>query len=274
MIPTYRDRAFVVVALFTFGLATTDATAEFTTGFESPTYVSGALEGQDSWTSGAAGLVQTESEIATLLTNAGLNAADGVHGGSQALIVSGTGGSSASVRPITGLETANRAILDMWARPLTPGAEGSEIGSNVGNMFVMMEDPSGPSGRAAGFRFGGSLDDNSQLATTSIDVYTEGTGWMPTGVEWQADTWYNVRLDADYIAKTYDVIIDSTEVQSDVPFFNPDATNLSQIRIFRGSGQAGMIADDLFVVPEPSAVALAVTAAGLALLTRRKSRCS
>jgi hypothetical protein len=186
------------------------------------------------------------------------------------VIVTGTGGSSATIRPISGLQSVSHAVLDVWARPLTPGASGSTVGTSLGNIFMTMEDASGASGRAAAFRFGATVD-AGELQSTSIDVFTEGMGWIPTGVEWQPDNWYNVRLDADYAAKTYDVYIDGSRVKNDLTFYNTNSVNLVQIRIFRGSGQAGMIVDDLsVVVPEPSAFVLSWLVGGMMLLGRRR----
>ena len=265
----YRTGTLAILALVVLGFSLREASAAFTTGFEAPIYVSGALAGQDSWSSSAVARVQTQAELDAELTAAGLNPADAVHDGSQAVIVTGTGGSSATIRTVDGFDSATRAVLDVWARPLTPGADGSTVGTNLGNVFIVLEDPSGASGRAAAFRFGATVDAGT-IQSTSIDVFSEGPGWVTTGVAWQPDTWYNVQLDADYTNKTYDVYIDGAQVMDDTTFFNTASTGLSQIRIFRGSGQAGMIVDDLSVtIPEPSALVL-VMVGGMALLTWRR----
>jgi hypothetical protein len=268
MILILRTAILLLVASTILNLTSSKASAAFTTGFEAPTYVSGALSGQDSWTDSTTPRVQTQSELAAELTAAGLNAADAVHGGSQAVIVTGTGGSSATVRPVSGLESADHVVLDVWARPLTPGASGSTVGTNLGNVFIVMEAPAGASARAAAFRFGATVAEG-QLQSTSIDVLSQGSVWMPTGVAWQPDSWYNVRLDADYATQTYDAYIDGTQVADDVTFVHAASTHLSQIRIFRGSGQAGMIIDDLSVIPEPGTLGL-LLAGSIMLLTRRR----
>jgi hypothetical protein len=241
----------------------------FDTGFETPTYVSGALAGQDSWTGSSVARVQTQAELDTELTAAGLNPADSVHSGSQAVIVTGTGGSSATIRAFSGFESATRAVFDVWARPLTPGASGSSVGTNLGNIFIVTEDADGASGRAAAFRFGATVEEGV-LQATSIDALSAGSTWLPTGIAWQPDTWYNLRLDADYSTKTYDVFVDGAQVLDDIAFVHAGSTHLNQIRVFRGSGQAGMIVDDLAAfVPEPSALAL-LLAAGSVLPFRRR----
>lgn len=246
--------------------------ADYITSFEAPAYASGSLSGQDMWSGGTAPRVQTATELAAELTAAGLNPADVVHSGAQAVIATGTGGSSSTVRPVSGLASASTAVLDVWARPLTPGGSGSTVGTNVGNIFMTMEDSGGT--RAAAFRFGATTD-MGVITSTSIDVYTEGTTWITTGVQWQPDAWYNVQLVADYAAKTYDVKIGGATVLTDVPFYAAASAELSQIRIFRGSGQAGMIVDDVSVVPEPSALVLSLATGMLVCLRGRlRGRCS
>lgn len=256
-----------------FGLAFLPTANAFTTDFESPTYASGTIVGQDTWagTNGGVTRILTAAEIAGELTAAGLNPADPVHGGTQALLVSGASGSSSTFRPVVGFDTAEVAVLDLWARPLTPGAADSTIGMNLNNLFFTMEDSSGA--RAAAVRFGATVD-MGLIQSTSIDAYAEDVtgGWFATGATWDADTWYNLRMVADYSSKTYNVFVDGTQVAGDVPFYNANSANLSQIRVFRGSGQAGAIVDDIFVgaVPEPSTLALLLIAGcGLALRRRK-----
>ena len=56
----------------------------------------------------------------------------------------------------------------------------------------------------------------------------------------------------DYTTKTYDFSINGAQVNaSPIPFYNALSDNFSQIRIFRGANQSGMIVDDLLVtIPE------------------------
>jgi hypothetical protein len=234
----------------------TNALAQYVTGFESPLFVSGELNGQDTWTTStntATARILTASEIATELTNAGLNPDMPVHGGSQALVVSGAGAGNATIRVISGLESEMKVLLDVWTRPLT--------GGSTGNIFLTMEDPAGT--RAAAFRFGPSF---------SIDYGTNiGGVWQASGNLWNSDTWYRLTMSLDYGTKTYDFSIDGTKINSSpIPFYNVGSTNFSQIRIFRGQNQSGMIVDDLLVViPEPGAIAL-LFAGGSALILRRR----
>src|SRR6476619_970175 len=97
--------AFSLISIATFAPA---ADAQYVTGFEDPPFISGDINGQDAWTTSAntaTARVRTGSEIATDLMNAGLNPANPVHGGSQALMVSGAGASNATIRVISGLDS-------------------------------------------------------------------------------------------------------------------------------------------------------------------------
>ena len=237
----------------------------YVTGFEdppfkaevlTPTFMSGAIAGQDGWTTSAnseTARIRTAADIAVDLTNAGLNPDMPVHGGSQALYVSGAGASNATIRVIQGLELEQVVILDVWARPLTTGS--------IGNIFLTMEDSNGD--RAAAFRFGGgnSIDYGTAIAAAFP--------WQPTGDLWSGDSWYRFTMSLDYSSKTYDFSVDGVLKGADVPFYSTASDFFSQIRIFRGANQAGMIVDDLTVVPEPATIA-SLLAGGALLLRRRR----
>lgn len=229
-----------VLLLLTLASAISTASAAYVTGFENPPFVSADVNGQDSWTTSAntpTARVRTASEIATDLTNAGLDPAAPVHGGSQALMVSGAGASNATIRVISGLETESVVLLDIWARPL--------IGGSTGNIFLTMEDSGGD--RAAAFRFGTAFGNTIDYGTNI------GSVWQPSTTIWDANSWYDLRMRVDYTTKTYDFSINGTQVNaSPIPFYNALSDNFSQIRIFRGANQSGMIVDDLLVtIPEP-----------------------
>ena len=60
--------------------------------------------------------------------------------------------------------------------------------------------------------------------------------------------WYRITMEIDYISRTYDFKVNGTAVNtSPIPFYNPAAESFNQIRVFRGTGQAGAILDDLSV---------------------------
>ncbi|MEZ6190430.1 MAG: PEP-CTERM sorting domain-containing protein [Phycisphaerales bacterium] len=259
--------ALTLAAGVAFGLVgATPASADFVTDFEAPDYVSGGLVGQDGWAGGTAPTVGTAAEIAAELTAAGLTSTGAVHSGNQAVLVSSTGGSSSTVRPIAGTAGASVASLEFWARPLTPGDPAGNIGANLGNMFTTMENSTGQ--RAAAARFGATVTEG-QITSTSIDFFSSGLGWVSTGIAWQADTWYNIKMVADYITKTYDGYVDGVLYADDVPFYTSNSDELTQMRFFRGSGQAGQIVDDITAVPEPASLAVLATV-GVGLLGRRR----
>jgi len=260
---TMNFRTVLVCIEVTFVAAT--SRAQYATGFESPTFVSGQVAGQDSWTTSAnnaTARVLTDAEIATELTNAGLTPGLTVHGGTQALIVSGSGASNATIRVIPGLEAQPLVRLDIWARPLLAGTTGAPLG----NIFMTMEDSAGT--RAAAFRFGTSFGQTIDYGTNIPSV------WQPTTILWDGDTWFHLTLDVDYSTKTYNMAVNGAPVTaSPIPFYNALSTSFSQVRIFRGANQAGMVLDDFFVVaiPEPASVELLfAAAAGLGLVCRRR----
>lgn len=254
--------ALLFATVAALGAAPWGASAQYATSFEPPTFVSGEINGQDSWTTAApnspAARIRTVAELESDLTALGMTPGTTVHSGAQALLVSSNAiPASATIRPITGLGAERLVVLDVWTRPLT--------GGSLGNVFLVMEDSLGASGRAAAFRFG------TQFGST-ID-YNSNNAWQPTSTIWSSDIWYRLTLTVDYFAKTYDFAIDGTTVNATpIPFFNPNSANFTQVRIFRGANQAGMIVDDLMVsVPEPATIACLL--GGMAvLLQRRKKR--
>lgn len=248
-------------------LSAASVSAALVTGFEPPTYTSGAINGQDGWTStnnANAARVLTAAEFSAEVAAASLTPpTQPVHGGTQALFVTGASitTNSNTVRTISGLTGETLVSLDLWAQPLT-------LGSSQGNIFLTMEDAAG--NRAAAFRFGLV---NSQ---PTIDYGSAVTGiWVPSGTAWSADTWYHLGMEVDYTAKTYDFFINGAQVNADpIPFYTATSANFSQIRIFRGASQSGMIVDDLRVVagaiPEPGVMAVLFCSGVLGLRRRRQ----
>jgi len=253
-----------IICAFAAILLGVPARAQYTTGFESPPFSSGAINGQDSWTTSAVvdtARIRTASEISADLTNAGFNVGDPVHGGLQALMVSGAGASNATIRVIAGLSTENKVTLDVWARalPLFNGA------SALGNIFLTMEDPAGD--RAAAFRFGIQFGQTIDYGTSLANP------WLSSNVPWDNDTWYHFVMALDYGAKTYDFTINGTKVNLDpIPFYSALSDNFDHIRIFRGQNQAGMLVDDLLVIPEPATLGCVLVGASSFLLRRRRQR--
>ena len=253
-------KVLVTLASLAAALLAGAARAAYVTDFEAPMFNTGPINGQDGWTTPDAvaptARVLTAAEIESELAGRGINPGQAVHGGSQALLVSGAGGSSATIRQIPDMTSTNPVVLDVWARPLPAGTTASP----TGNVFLTMEDAAGT--RAAAFRFG----------PQTIDYGTTVTGiWQSTGMAWDDQTWYRFTLTPDYETKTYTFAINGNDVATDVPFYNAASENLTQVRVFRGNNQAGMILDDLSVTPVPEpAAGLAVLIAGGALLARRR----
>jgi hypothetical protein len=216
-------------------LVSSAAFAQYATDFEAPTFTSGAtINGQDSWTTTPTinGRVLTGTQIAGELTTLGMTPGVTVHSGSQALLISGTGSSGGTVRVVTGLESEAEVLLNVWVRPLT-----STMNNPTGNVFVVVENSAGT--RAAGFRFGG---------LQSIDYGLVSGNWVPTGKRWNPNTWYRMTLRVNYTSQTYDFAVDGVQLNtSPIPFYNAGSDSFSQVRIFRGTSQAGMIVDDLSV---------------------------
>jgi hypothetical protein len=262
--------AFVWAALLSTG-----AWAQYSTGFENPPFNSGTINGQDSWTNAAASeaavRVRTAAEIADDLMTAGLTPGMTVHGGSQALLVTGNIASSTTVRSVPGLDTQAVVLLDVWARPLTAGSAGSPVGTATGNVFILMEDPdaSSTSGRTAAFRFG--VVAGSQ--TIDYAASDQAGVWRASGTLWEANTWYRLTMSADYTTKTYDFFINGTKANvSPISFYHVDSTHFDHVRVFRGNNQAGMILDDLSVIPEPTSVGCLLLGGTAVLLRRRRSQ--
>ena len=206
------------------------------TGFEAPTFTSGPIGGQDRWTTDANGnvvRVLTAGEITQFLQSSGISTNQPVHGGNQALVVSGPLVASSTIRRVSGQEDDNKVTVDFWTRPLTS--------ATIGNVFLTAENSAGT--RAAALRFGPS---------NSIDYGTDiSTVWQATGLTWDADTWYHITMVLDYETRTYDFLVNGTAVNtSPIPFYNAGSDSFGQIRIFRGAGQAGMMLDDLSVTGE------------------------
>lgn len=224
------------------------------TGFELPTFASGPIEGKDRWTTDANGdvvRVMTGAGIIMVLEASGLSTNQPVHSGNQALVVSGPLVASSTIRRITGLEDDSKVTLDFWTRPLTS--------ATIGNVFITAENSAGT--RAAALRFG---------PANSIDYGTAISAvWQATGLTWDADTWYHITMVLDYDTRTYDFLVNGTAVNTEpIPFYTATSDSFSQLRIFRGAGQAGLILDDLSVTGEadPGAPTLAIRKQGADLV--------
>jgi hypothetical protein len=262
-----------VIAPIAFAASSVDAAV---IGFEPPTYTSGPLHAQGGWAvSGgtvegqAASRIGTASQIADDLTAAGLTPGTTVKSGSQALVHSGPGGGVNAILVFSEFNLQPRVVVELSARPLNAGSGDGSIGTLINNTLIMLESAAGTTGRAAGIRFG--FVNNVR----TIDYWTNrgaGSLWESSALTWDGDTWFDVRFDVDYVSKTYDFYIDNVKLNAEsIPFAAPTTTDFHQLRIQRGTNQAGMIVDDISVaIPEPTALAGLLLLGGGLMLRRRK----
>ena len=219
--------------------------------FEEPTYKSGLLEGQDGWTNdqnGNAARVLTATEITNQLALGSVPAGEVVHSGTQALLVNGIGLASTTVRRITGLETSTNVTIEFWARALPTGT----LGTATGNVFIALENASGT--RAAALRFGPSY---------SIDYGSSNSAvWVATGLTAETNKFHKFTFKLNYQAKLYELLVDDVNIKPEgIGFYNAGSESFRQIRVFRGTSQAGLILDDLNV-PSPVKITASAIANG------------
>jgi hypothetical protein len=276
----HRLRLAVAASVAAVALAASNASAQFPagfiTGFEPPGptepvgYATGLLTGQDGWDfSDRMPQVMTAEQLSNELTLAGLNPAQPVHSGNQALLVSKVT-TDAEVNPpggyfvrdtFSGLESENNVIADFWVRPLTsglgadpsgsPAGNGKLIGERQGNIFIGVMDSS--EARATAVRFGVDTTGSNPYENVTERHIDYGSAvsnpWVKSGLLWTADHWYNIRFDMDFTAKTYDFYVDGVQVNADpIRFYNEAATAAVKFFISRGTNQAGAIVDDIMVV--------------------------
>src|SRR5690606_37810851 len=86
---------------------------------------------------------------------------------------------------------------------------------------------------------------------TTIDYASASAGsavWVPSGLSWEADTWYNFRFELDYFTKEYDFFIDDVKVNdSPIQFYNTGSASAAKVFVSRGQNNAGQIIDDFDV---------------------------
>ncbi len=288
MNPQLRIIRLLIGAVAAFAMAGSFASAQtpagLITSFEPPGptevtnplgYYTGWVLGQDFWNGGSRGpRVQTAAEIADELTAAGLNPGVTTRSGDQALLVAKLDTATESTgyfvrNPFFGLETTEKVTMDFWVRPLTsglgadpagtPAGNDKTIGERQGNNFYGVMDEGEV--RAAAIRFGivvepGNPDPYTNASVRTIDFASASVGdavWVPSGLTWTADTWYNFTFKLDYGTKTYDLFLDGTKVNADpIRFYNESSQAATRFFVSRGTNQAGSILDDvnIFATPE------------------------
>jgi hypothetical protein len=243
-------------ALAAVALLAAPAAAQLSIDFENPPYIPGTLQSQQGWTGGPNfPRVQTATQIAAELTAAGLNAGTTVHSGSQALLATYNPGETSGGlvgKPFTGMGSEPHVVMDWWARPLGVGAASSTIGPELGNTFVGIRDAAG--NRAAAVRFGVTRDEANVITGTTIDFGSASAGadvWVPSGLTWSADSWYNFRFELNYATKKYDLFVGGAKVNaSPIEFYSTTSTAAANLFISRGPNNAGQILDDFNIVTD------------------------
>jgi hypothetical protein len=166
------------------------------------------------------------------------------------------------------LETATKVRADFWVRPLTgglganpsdtPPGNGKTIGEREGNFFIGIADTNdGSSGqRAVAVRFGVDNVQGGQpvydgITERHIDFASNNTGvWNKSGILWEPDHWYNIRMDLDFATKTYDFFVNGIKANTTpITFYHPAAEAARRFFVSRGTNQAGGIIDDISVTP-------------------------
>jgi hypothetical protein len=265
-----RFTAALMASLASAVMLTATVNAQLITGFEAPEYTLGTLNFQDNWVGGATWPhVQSAAGIEAELLAAGLNVGQTTHSGDQALMVTkvdtATEGGGYFVRDLLfGLETETKVTVDWWARPLTSGAgadpSGTPAGNNQiigerqGNTFIGIMDDAEV--RAGAVRFGIVVEPdnpnpytNAQFRTIDYASASAGsTVWVPSGLSWSADNWYNFRMEMDYEAKKYDFFVDDVKVNAEpIRFYTETSAAATKFFVSRGTNQAGQIIDDISV---------------------------
>jgi hypothetical protein len=269
-----RVKLLLLSSLTALAMPTALVKAQFSTGFETPEYTAGTLQFQDNWIGGTVWpRVQTAAGIEAELLAAGLNVGQTTHSGNQALMVTkptiDTESGGYFVRDLVlGLENETKVTVDWWARPLTsgegadpagtPAGNGKIIGERQGNTFVGIMDENEV--RAGAVRFGivvepGNPNPYTNAQVRTIDFASASAGstvWVPSGLTWAADNWYNFRMDMDYETKKYDLYVNDVKANAEpIRFYTETSAAATRFFISRGTNQAGQIIDDINIDVTP-----------------------
>ncbi|MDD5458050.1 MAG: hypothetical protein PHF37_01455 [Phycisphaerae bacterium] len=179
----------------------------YTTGFESPTFTTGTVAGQDGWTiTAGAGDIFTGT---------------GVIAGAQSLKVYYSG-ANADVRKSFASQTTTATLA----------FKTTALNTNRTSQFDLLNATT--TRTAARVLFNGTGYITAYNGTTATDLMT-----------YAAQT-YDIRIVADIAAKTYDVYVDNVLKANDYAFYDNLATDIGTVRIMRYTSVAVNV-DDLTI---------------------------
>jgi hypothetical protein len=229
------------IAIAAAALAATSASATVlfdAQGFEAPAYTLGNLTGQNGWDKDGTGLATVQGAV--------------VQSGSQA--VSLTGDTSEWHYPALDYTPAPGEVVRVTSGIL----RGSSATATKNFGFFLDAYTDDPAfARFARVGLGVSSGNVVALATT-IGGSGAGSYIVATGLQW--DTWYSFQMDLKFDTQQFDLYIDNTLIQADMPFV-VTAHNLTDVDLQKSytSGATDIGYFDNYkveVIPEPTAMSL------------------
>jgi len=214
-------------------------------GFESPTFSTGNLNGQDSW-----GVNYTSSAVQVQTAV--------VRSGSQAVEAQRTADNPSSCYVERGI-TATTGLVEVKASLRVDNTVNSA--GYFDAFYVSKSDTNNDRETILYFWSNGN-----------INVFDGGT--ERTVSTWTAGNWYDIDFVFDTTAQTFDLAINGSTVATDYAFLNASATSVNTLIFQEYGGQAGskLYIDNVSVavVPEPAALSLLLLG-GWVLAHRRRS---
>lgn len=236
---------FAGLVILAVGAVTVYGNLVYGTGFESPTFNTGQLSGQDGWISNNLGtnLPVVQSSLSLSGSQAGYTPR-GTDTGSTLETWKGITGSSGLVE------------VDIQLRVDDMASSGGFFDA----FYIYQTSFSSERATIMYFRDNGNI--------TVFDGGSEQT----VGT-WTRDTWHDVEFLFDTDNQLFDLSIDGSPVASNYDFLDSSVTNIAGVAVqeYGGLTGGGIYYDDLSVniIPEPTTMSL-IALAGLVLLGRRQ----
>lgn len=245
MITPHHHRLGVVLAAAVLaGLPVMASMVYDSNGFESPTFTTGNLNGQNSW-----GVNYTASAV-TVETAV-------VRSGQQAVEAQRIAGNTSSCYVERGI-TATTGLVQVKASLRINDMVAS---SGYFDAFYVSKSGTGSDRETILYFYGNG----------NIRVFDGGT--ERTVSTWTAGNWYDVDFLFDTTAQKFNLAINGSTVATNYSFLNATATSVNTLIFQEYGGQAGskLYIDNVQVlIPEPAALAL--FGLGATLVLRRRSR--